>query len=672
MRAFIFFIFGVFCSLSVCSQPGTLDLTFDPGTAANSSIYSIAIQSNGKIIVAGNFTDFNGNSSIRICRLNTDGTFDNTFSSGTGPDAAVRKVLIQPDGKFIICGDFTTYNGTAKNRIARLNSNGSIDNTFDPGLGTNGSIQTASLQTDGKILIGGLFSSYNGTSRNYLARVNADGTNDSGFNTGTGPNGNVYSSFIQNDGKIIIGGQFTFINGFFNPQLRIARLNSDGSIDGSFANGQSSGDVWAIAVDPNGRIYIGGAFATYSGQSRPKIARLDAAGNLDNVFNTGSGGLNSNVRAIAIQPNGYLLVAGDFDSFNGVTTNHIIRLSDVGLNDNTFVPVSGANANISALVIQSDEKILIAGDFTLYDGVSRNRVARLSGCTTAQPGTISGNLITGCPGVTHTYSISPVSGADSYNWTLPSGWSGSSTSTSINATVNGAGGTISVTAYSTLCGNSSQQTLDVSDIPVPEPTICLVTVDTLSTHNIIIWEKPITSVIDSFIVYREVTSNNYQRIASVPFDSLNEFHDYGANPNITAFKYKISVIDTCGMESVKSNFHRTIHLQNLGSGNLQWTLYEIQNDTNPVIYYQIYRDDIGDGNFQSISLTVPGSNVTYTDPFYSSYPDAKYVVDVNWNISCSPFRTTVNTTRSNLHVSPSLGIENQLAHLIKIYPNPAK
>jgi PKD repeat protein len=207
--------------------------------------------------------------------------------------------------------------------------------------------------------------------------------------------------------------------------------------------------------------------------------------------------------------------------------------------------------------------------------------------------------------------------------------------------------------------------------------ICLSTVDTLSTHNIIYWEKLAVTGIDSFRIYREVTTNTYAHIASVHYDSLSEYHDTGADPNVTSYKYKMTVIDTCGNESVPADwslYHNTIHLQNLGNGNLQWTLYEIEGTSNPVTFYRVYRDDLGTGNFLPISSTIPGGNTTYTDVNYALYPLSRYRVDVAWSISCSPTRASVNTTRSNIKngSSTTTGIQDKSLndHLL-VYPNPA-
>ncbi len=198
------------------AQPGSIDTSFNPtdigfsfGNAANATIETISIQSDGKIMFGGGFTSYNGTGRKYIARLNADGSLDSSFNPGTGANGDVRKISIQSDGKIMIGGSFTSYNGTGRNYIARLNADGSLDASFNPGTGANGSVRTISIQSDGKIMIGGSFTSYNGTGRNYIARLNADGSLDASFNPGTGANSTVYSTSIQSNGKIIIGGQFT-------------------------------------------------------------------------------------------------------------------------------------------------------------------------------------------------------------------------------------------------------------------------------------------------------------------------------------------------------------------------------------------------------------------------------------------------------------------------------
>jgi len=144
---------------------------------------------------------------------NIDGTLDSSFNIGTGFNDEVWSIAIQNDDKILCCGSFTSYNGTTRNRIVRLNSDGTLDSSFNIGTGFNSLVLSITIQSDGKILCGGPFTSYNGTTRNRIVRLNSDGTLDSSFNIGTGFNAQVFSIAIQSDGKILCGGSFTSYNG---------------------------------------------------------------------------------------------------------------------------------------------------------------------------------------------------------------------------------------------------------------------------------------------------------------------------------------------------------------------------------------------------------------------------------------------------------------------------
>ena len=176
MKRIILIITFLFTVL-VFAQPGTLDTSFNPGTGAESSVFTTSIQSDGKIIIGGYFTFYNGISRNQITRLNTDGTLDTTFNTGTGTDGSplsVETTSIQSDGKIIIGGNFTSYNGIARNHIARLNTDGTIDTSFNPGTGADSNVLNTSIQSDGQLIIGGNFISYNGTGINRIARINGD------------------------------------------------------------------------------------------------------------------------------------------------------------------------------------------------------------------------------------------------------------------------------------------------------------------------------------------------------------------------------------------------------------------------------------------------------------------------------------------------------------------
>lgn len=160
------------------SLPGELDTTFNTGTGADNIVWSVTVQPDGKVLLGGFFTIYNGISRNRIARLNLNGSLDTTFNPSIGANNIVRSVVLQPDGKILIGGQFTSYNSIPRNYIARLNADGSLDPTFNPGTGANNLVLTLALQPDGKVIIGGLFTSYNGTSRNRIARLHANGSLD--------------------------------------------------------------------------------------------------------------------------------------------------------------------------------------------------------------------------------------------------------------------------------------------------------------------------------------------------------------------------------------------------------------------------------------------------------------------------------------------------------------
>jgi len=220
-------------------------------------------------------------------------------------------------------------------------------------------------------------------------------------------------------------------------------------------------------------------------------------------------------------------------------------------------------------------------------------------------------------------------------------------------------------------GNINDDTIYVNATTPDIQQLCSVSVDSLTgNHNVIYWDKTMAFVTDTFIVKREITTNVYQTIAKIPYDSLSEYHDFGANPNTTGFRYKLSTIDTCGTESELGLYHNTIWLNYLGNGILSWTAYSIEGTANPVNGYNILRDNTGSGPFSLIGSTT-GNQFGYTDVDYALYPNARYRVEVNWSILCEPTRGAINTTRSNIKTPTSIGIDDveQLVGL-KLFPNP--
>lgn len=358
---------------------GSLDPSFNPGTGANAGVRSILLQSDGKAILSGEFTWCNGTVRHHIARIGTDGTLDSTFDQGTGANERIFTSALQPDGKIVVGGVFNAFNGMYASRIARLNADGTVDSTFNSGSGPNQAVQSVAIQDDGKILLGGAFHEFNGTNRNYIARLYEDGSIDSTFNPGTGANMWVSTIALQQDGKILIGGEFTSYAG--TPCNHIARLNTDGSIDTTFnvGEGAEGGFVTAISVQPDGKIFIGGNFSSYNGTPHRLVTRLNPDGSLDGSFDPGIGMEGLMVRALSPTADGKVIVGGEFYSYAGTSRPNIVMLNSDGSLDLAFNPGSGPDDMVWAIASLPDGKILIGGDFVSCDGIGRNRFARLFG-----------------------------------------------------------------------------------------------------------------------------------------------------------------------------------------------------------------------------------------------------------------------------------------------------
>ena len=326
------------------NSDGIIDSGFTIGTGFNGSVDTIVLQSDNKVLVGGAFTSYDSNSRNYIVRLNSGGTIDNTFSIGTGFDDSLLEIAIQSDGKILAGGNYSSYNGTSAGSLIRLNSDGTVDGTFNTGTGFLisgigvGIIKAIAIQSDGKILVGGVFNRVSGNTRNNIIRLNSDGSIDSTFNIGTGLNAGITDIKIQSDGKIIIVGNFTRYNG--TNYVRILRLNSDGTVDSSFASNSNTGPDDApeeIAIQSDGKILVGGRFTIYyvSGVSNtiPRIVRLNSNGTIDNTFSIGTG-FDNIVWDIDILFDSKILVSGVFTSYNGLTANRIIKLETNGTENN--------------------------------------------------------------------------------------------------------------------------------------------------------------------------------------------------------------------------------------------------------------------------------------------------------------------------------------------------
>ena len=409
---------------------GNVDTSFDMGSGPDNSVKALALQPDGKVLIGGTFDGYDGVPRGRVARINPDGSLDSSFATGAGFERSVHAIALQPDGKVVAGGLLTTYDGIPRNRIARLNADGTLDASFVPGSGTtnpsgHAEVRSLALQPDGKILIGGFFTHYDGVPRNRVARANANGSNDSSFDPGAGADNIVWSLALQSDGKVLIAGVFTNVGGVVRN--RVARLLADGSLDASFQpSAGADNTVWRIVPQQDGKILVGGLFSRYDNVLRGRIARLEANGLLDASFHPGSGatlpgcGSSACFRSVwDVLPasNGDILIGGVFGAYAGLPRSCLARALSNGSPDATYMTLAGLNEPAEAIVAQPDGKVLVGGNFTDCNGVARQRLARLDANGALDLGFSPG---AGADGTVHAIALQPdgraVIGGDFFSW----------------------------------------------------------------------------------------------------------------------------------------------------------------------------------------------------------------------------------------------------------------
>ena len=363
--------------------------TANAGGGFNDIIFAIDYQSDGKIIVGGKFTDFNGTTVNRICRLNPDGTEDGTFTSniGSGFNGPVLTIKVQPDDKILVGGNFTDFNGTTINSICRLNPDGTEDGTFTNriGSGFDGSVYSIKLLSDNTIIVGGGFTDFNGNTVGRIVKLNSNGTYNSSFttNAGTGFNSTVFSLDIDPSDNIYVGGKFTDFNG--TAVNCAAKMSGAGVQNSTFSSNISTNlnaSVNAIRYNSN-KVLIGGNFTGAFGTGLNCIYQLNPDGTQDTDFmvqatNYGAGsGYNSNVLAIEAVADGWL-VGGSFTDYSGNNIRFINYIQNTGKQLNGYRAFSsGFNGTIYTLKLYPGNKVLAGGDFTTYDDITNNYFANL-------------------------------------------------------------------------------------------------------------------------------------------------------------------------------------------------------------------------------------------------------------------------------------------------------
>lgn len=363
------------------------------GSPDNIRIIDAIYQNDGKIIIVGDFNKVNNTACNNIIRLNSDGSVDTTFTQGIFNSSYgywINTIAMQADGKYIVAGEFPVVATNSNARIARLNANGTLDTSFNvyttgtmdyPINGFDGDIAKVAVLPDGKILVasasGGLRT--NGVMVSYaFIRLNSNGTRDTSFTHPNSNGGIIISDFcLQADGKIL-----------FTAQDKIKRINTNGSIDTSFSYTNSSYVPFPCSLYmQNGKIIVNGDYNEPSGISRKGIYRLNANGGLDTTFNpcvgtnlysstlNGNSSPNHNLKVLS---DGSFLIMGTFTSYNDNGFNHMCKISPNGTFDSsftiapqiTFSSSTSYDQNSSIIREQNDGKILFTSTPTIAASIS--------------------------------------------------------------------------------------------------------------------------------------------------------------------------------------------------------------------------------------------------------------------------------------------------------------
>jgi len=483
-----------------------------------------------------------------------------------------------------------------------------------------------------------------------------------GYDITNDASGNAYVAGAFSGTTVAVGSvNLTNSNPGANTEIYVLKLNSAGvGVWGRTATGTSDETALGIVSDAAGFVYVSGN--TFTSPTAFGSTTLTSSGSAD-LYISKIGCLNAGI----LMPSS--LCAGSSAT-----------LSATGATSYTWNTGATGNLLVVSPTVTSTYSVMAAvGTCT-----GTSNVFTLSVIPAFV--NVGSNLNLLCSQSQGIIGTTTPSNPTSVVWTPTTGLS-SSTVLSPTVTSNGVSTQYTVTANLSN-GCVANAVLVVSGY-APVPSICMVTVDSLSNNNEIYWDKTSYSKIDSFIIYRETSTNIFKRIAAVGKNALSMYTDTArsigpanGNPNFTSYKYKLQLRDSCGAYSSLSPWHQTMFNQDQQNGNFNWNAYAIEGaTTTPVSNYVLNRVNLATGITTSVAAT---TGFSISDPQYASLfaSNIKWFVDAQ-GFNCNPtaklsgiaaLKTRTKSNQTNEKTFPVQGVkENYLNNLdATIYPNPSK
>ncbi|MES2138924.1 MAG: FG-GAP-like repeat-containing protein [Bacteroidota bacterium] len=669
--------------LAVASESNNVSVLLGDGLGNFGTFTNFAVGNAPYSIISA---DFNGDSKVDLATTNLgSNNISILLGDGLGNFSPATNFAVGTSPYSLISADF---NGDNKADLAIANSgSNNVSVLLGDGLGSFGAATNFVVDNYPESIVS---VDFNGDTKADLAVVNQTSNNVSILlGNGSGSFGPATNFSVGSTPTSIISSDF---NGDSKADLAVSNYLNVSVLLGDGTGGFGSVSNFALANSPNSV-----NSADYNGDGKSDLAMVSAggSGNISVLLGNGTGGFGSAANFTA-GSDACSIISGNFNGDNKpdfVVANYMPTKVSILLN-NSFIVTAQATATT---VCVGATVTLTGGGATSYTwtGGAIDTVAFTCPSSTTTY-TVTGTTAGCSDTVTITITVNP---APTATFTIHDESSTLYCDGSIVADLTGGTGTIlpewldntqtvianidSIGALcsgsytlniidANLCTNTYTQAILAGPIP-PTPPICLITVDITNTHNIVVWEKTNLDLtaIDSFVVYREISTNIYQPIGAVPKDSISTFDDFAANPATTGYRYKLKSKNTHGVTSLFCEYHNTIYLTNTGA-NFSWTPYQIENNTTPVSNYYIYRDDNSTGNFILIGNTT-GNQFGYTDIQFASFPDASYYVEaVMVAGGCQPTRTDFTASRSNVKHFGTAGVQELNTHtVVNIYPNPA-